>query len=272
MEYWRFRGNVSPCNKQTTKRLVETRTRAHVCHVHTSAGIVQVAKNIKRRGGERASCFRAIKHFHFQFLVGAERRGAVGGQPVADDRWFVYRRSLCSSTLISHPPSLSLYLSLPLSLPRILHLVSHPLARPFRSLCCFNFFRGFPFRAASLHPRSIDNPAIRITLENRTDTKQLFNAAYCGFGLSLCWNTPESRLSERLLYEVTVSSIILLSLNGESQPSTGEINSPSRGPAIIRGSFHRMEKRGAAMKSYDSFGDGYTRSKNDLKKRKGNKR
>lgn len=74
------------CNKQTTKRLVETRTRAHVCHVHTSAGIVQVAKNIKRRGGERASCFRAIKHFHFQFLVGAERRGAVGGQPVADDR------------------------------------------------------------------------------------------------------------------------------------------------------------------------------------------
>lgn len=116
MEYWRFRGNVSLCNKQTTKRLVETRTRAHVCHVHTSAGIVQVAKNIKRRGGERASCFRAIKHFHFQFLVGAERRGAVGGQPVADDRWFVYRRSLCSSTLISHPPSLSLYLSLPLSL------------------------------------------------------------------------------------------------------------------------------------------------------------
>ena len=60
-----------------------------------------------------ASCFRAIKHFHFQFLVGAERRGAVGGQPVADDRWFVYRRSLCSSNLIS-PASLLLALSHPL--------------------------------------------------------------------------------------------------------------------------------------------------------------
>lgn len=209
-----------------------------------------------------------ISIFNFSLALNVGARSAVS-------LWLTIVDSFIADLSVPPPWYPILPRSLSISLSLSLYLVSSTSSLTlwpgrFGLFVASIFFVVFHFEQPRFTP--IDNPAIRITLENRTDTKQLFNAAYCGFGLSLCWNTPESRLSERLLYEVTVSSIILLSLNGESQPSTGEINSPSRGPAIIRGSFHRMEKRGAAMKSYDSFGDGYTRSKNDLKKRKGNKR
>lgn len=200
-------------------------------HGHTNVAVVE---NIKRRGREPASsCFRAIKHFHFQFLVGVERRTTVGGRPVADDRWFVYRRSLCSSSDIIFF-ALSFYASLFLSPDLPPSSSPNPLVHPFglfvASIFFFLsfFFRGFPFRAASLQPRPIDNPAIRITLENRTDTKQLFNAAYCGFGLSrLKYARISASVSARTPLAPAGSFIIdyiLLSLYRENDPSARGIN------------------------------------------------
>jgi len=122
----------------------------------------------------------------------------------------IFNFSLAPSTRVR--PVVSLWLTIVDSFIAYLSF-SRSLSLLFPVSLLLQFFSWFSISCnRPSHPRSIGNPTIRITLENRTDTKQLFNAAYCGFGLSR-WNTTESRLSKRLLYEVTVSSIILLSLN-----------------------------------------------------------
>lgn len=67
-----------PGNKQTGPLI------KHTCSARDS--VVEVAKNIKRRGGGRHRVFGQLNISIFNFSLGAERRGAVGGQPVADDR------------------------------------------------------------------------------------------------------------------------------------------------------------------------------------------
>lgn len=117
-------------------------------------------KNIKRRGAGRHPCFRAIKHsiFNFSLALSVGARSAVS-------LWLTIVDSFISNLSVPLAISLSLVpfqpFSLTLSRPLFSSLSAHVrvslryvrLARPtFRSLCCFNFFRGFPFRAASLHP------------------------------------------------------------------------------------------------------------------------
>lgn len=60
------------------------------------------------------------------------------------------------------------------------------------------------------------------------------------------------------MYEVTVSSIILLSLDaGESQPSTAEINSPSRGTGYYPPPFPLPPPRVISIGLMEKTGRGY---------------
>lgn len=172
--------NVSPCNKQTT-RLVKKRARAYERVTYTG-GIVEVAKNIKRRGGERHRVFGQlnISIFNFSLALSVGARSAVS-------LWLTIVDSFIAD--LSVPPPCYPPPSLPLSLSLSLYLVSSPRLSPSAHAVLVSlllqFFSWFSISSSLASPRSIDNPAIRITLENRTDTKQLFNAAYRGFGLSL---------------------------------------------------------------------------------------
>lgn len=182
--------------------------------------IVRSGEKYKTTRWRAASCFWAIKHFHFQFLVGAERRGAVGGQPVADDRWFVYRQSLCSST----DPLSPLPAPLPLLWSSRYH-VFHPSTTPALSspglFVASIFFVVFHFEQPRFTPLSTPStipPFESPSRIERIPSNYLTLRTVASVCLVEIRQNPA--LSEHPLFEVTVSSIILLSSNTESQHCT----------------------------------------------------
>lgn len=209
--------------------------------MHTG-GVVEVAKNIKRRGGERHRVFGQlnISIFNFSLAPSVGARSAVSlwltivDSFIADlsvlPTWYppaslllaLSHPSLSTSVRVSHPFPRSATPFPPHS-PQPPH---PPAASPLsvRSLCCFNFFRGFPFRAASLHPGPSTIPPFESPSRiERIPSNYLTLRTVASVCLVEIRQNPAYRY--RLLYEVTVSSIILLSLNAESQLCTNEINS-----------------------------------------------
>lgn len=117
---------------------------------------MEVAKNIKRRGGERHRVFGQlnISIFNFSLALSVGARSAVSLWLTIVDS-FIANLSVPPATPYPTPfPAFPSHTPVTTATPppRTLPPPLRSPAPPSRPLCCFNFFRGFPFRAASLHP------------------------------------------------------------------------------------------------------------------------